>query len=368
MQANAPSAEGLTGFPYPAINPDSSGHTALRQASFAGIISEAPAMKRVFSLVQKVARTGSTALLLGESGTGKELIARAIHKISGRNGKLVPVNCAAIPEEILESELFGHEKGSFTGAVNSRIGRFQMADGGTIFLDEIGEMSPKLQVKLLRVLQEKIVEPVGSTRSISVDVRVIAATNKDLRREVKEGRFREDLYYRLQVVPLELPPLRERGSDVMLLANYFMERTCDSFSQSVLQFGAGVKECFMSYAWPGNVRELENLIERLAVLNEGSAVTENDLPDYMINRQNMAGPVAAPQDLPPEGVDFNQLVNDFEVHLINMALAKTSGNKKAAAQLLRLNRTTLVEKIKKKGLEDRNSIYASCDDEPELCQ
>jgi transcriptional regulator with GAF, ATPase, and Fis domain len=171
-------------------------------------------MHKIFSVVEKVAKTRSTVLILGESGTGKELIAKALHALSGRGGKLVPVNCGAIPEDILESELFGHEKGSFTGAINNRIGRFQLADGGTIFLDEIAEMSPKLQVKLLRVLQERKVDPVGSTRSIDVDVRVIAATNKDLAEEVKAGRFREDLFYRLQVVPVTLPALRDRGDDV----------------------------------------------------------------------------------------------------------------------------------------------------------
>lgn len=326
-------------------------------------------MKRIFALIQKVARTGSTSLVLGESGTGKELVARAIHKLSGRSGKLVPVNCAAIPEDILESELFGHEKGSFTGAVNSRIGRFQMADGGTIFLDEIGEMSPKLQVKLLRVLQERMVEPVGSTRTIPVDVRVVAATNKDLRKEVKEGRFREDLYYRLQVVPIELPPLRERGLDILLLANYFAEKTCASFGQETFAFSPAAIECFTSYSWPGNVRELENLIERLAVLNDGPVVGISELPDYMAVRQLNIPSVDAPDDIPSDGIDFNQLINDFEIRLITMALNKTNGNKKAAAQLLKLNRTTLVEKIKKKGLDERASgIFSSCDDETELCQ
>ncbi|NMC64389.1 MAG: sigma-54-dependent Fis family transcriptional regulator [SAR324 cluster bacterium] len=369
MQVNATSAESISEFSFLSANPDILEGAALRQTSFAGIVSEAPAMKRVFNLVQRVAKSGSTALLLGESGTGKELIARAIHKLSGRIGKLVPVNCAAIPEEILESELFGHEKGSFTGAVSSRIGRFQMADGGTIFLDEIGEMSPKLQVKLLRVLQEKIVEPVGSTRSVNVDVRVVAATNKDLRKEVREGRFREDLYYRLQVVPIEIPPLRDRGSDIVLLANYFIEKTCTSFKQPPIRLGQGVKECFLNYAWPGNVRELENLIERLAVLCDGEEISINDLPDYMIESKNVLPSLDAPQDIPPEGIDFNQLVNDFEVRLITMAMSKTNGNKKAAAQLLRLNRTTLVEKIKKKSLDDKLNCNLDCiEDEGRFCQ
>lgn len=339
--------------------------SSLRQASFAGIISESSEMRRVFGLMEKVARTSSTVLVLGESGTGKELVARAIHRMSGRSGRLVPVNCGAIPEEILESELFGHEKGSFTGAINSRIGRFQMADGGTIFLDEIGEMSPKLQVKLLRVLQEKKVEPVGSTRSVDVDVRVVAATNKDLREEVKAGRFREDLFYRLQVVPVNLPALRERGSDVSLLVNYFMERVCEGLGKPTIAFTAAAMERLSGYEWPGNVRELENLIERLAILAEGSVLDVTDLPDYLV------GPAAhstcsmrMAEEIPADGLDFNALVDRFETHLISMALSKTNGNKKAAAKLLHLNRTTLVEKIKKKGLERSIEIVRDDDGEP----
>ena len=227
----------------------------LRTMSFSGIVSECPRMKKVFAIIEKVAKTNSTVLVLGESGTGKELVARALHAHSGRKGKLVPVNCGAIPEEILESELFGHEKGAFTGAVSNKIGRFQHADGGTIFLDEIAEMSPKLQVKLLRVLQEKKVEPVGSTRSIPVDVRIVAATNKDLREEVKAGRFREDLYYRLQVVPVSLPPLRTRGADTSLLADFFLMRVCENLDSEQMTFSSEAKEKLISYSWPGNVRE-----------------------------------------------------------------------------------------------------------------
>ena len=328
----------------------------LRQTSFSGIVSACGEMRKVFTIVEKVARTSSTVLVLGESGTGKELIAKAIHKLSGRSGRLVPVNCGAIPEEILESELFGHEKGSFTGAVSSRIGRFQMADGGTIFLDEIGEMSPKLQVKLLRVLQEKKVEPVGSTRSVDVDVRVIAATNKDLAEEVRAGRFREDLFYRLQVVPVKLPALRERGSDVTILAQYFMERICQNLGKPVIALTSDALRQFASYAWPGNVRELENMIERLAILHDSSVLRAEDLPDHLHGSTSGGAPVRCEvvemaDEIPVEGLDFNELVNRFETKLITMALARTNGNKKAAAKLLHLNRTTLVEKIKKKGLE-----------------
>ena len=331
----------------------------LRQTSFAGIVSECSGMQRVFSLVSKVARTNSTVLILGESGTGKELIARALHKLSGRTGKLIPVNCGAIPEDILESELFGHEKGSFTGAVAAKIGRFQMAEGGTIFLDEIGEMSPKLQVKLLRVLQERRVEPVGATRFIDVDVRVIAATNKDLRQEVKAGRFREDLYYRLQVVPVELPALRNRGEDVSLLARYFMERACRNMGRTNVEFSTEALSKFQSYSWPGNVRELENLVERLAILSESNSVSSRDLPDYLLANEVGGGDtqiLEIAEDLPEGGLDFNACVDQLETRLITKALERTNWNKKAAAKLLKLNRTTLVEKIKKKGLEQQIEV------------
>lgn len=325
--------------------------TVLRQTAFAGIISECPTMWRLFSSIERVARTNATVLILGESGTGKELVAKAIHKLSGRTGKLIPVNCGAIPEDILESELFGHEKGSFTGAIASRIGRFQMADGGTIFLDEIGEMSPKLQVKLLRVLQERVVEPVGAAKSVEVNVRVIAATNKDLREEVKAGRFREDLFYRLQVVPVELPPLRARKNDSLLLTHYFIERFCNSLQRKKIKITSNAEERIKNYSWPGNVRELENLVERLVVLNEGDVIDVIDLPHYMQSQgSSETRVVEVPEEIPVDGIDFNELIEAYETKLIHMALAKTGGNKKAAASLLKLNRTTLVEKIKKKGL------------------
>lgn len=336
-------------------------------------------MHRVFSLIGKVAKTHSTVLVLGESGTGKELVARAIHKLSGRTGKLVPVNCGAIPEDILESELFGHEKGAFTGAVSSKIGRFQLADNGTIFLDEIGEMSPKLQVKLLRVLQERVVEPVGSTRSMEVNVRVIAATNKDLREEVRAGRFREDLYYRLQVVPVELPPLRAREDDIALLSKYFLERAAAQAGFSALRISADAMDRLKQYSWPGNVRELENLMERVAILADGTELKCSDLPEYLNAHTPGRAPLAfnsnalqgSMQTIPEDGLDFNKMVDNFENRLIGLALEKTGGNKKAAAKLLRLNRTTLVEKIKKKGLdkqievivEDGASFDAGDDDE-----
>ena len=331
------------------------------KSSLQGILTGCPEMHKILSVVEKVARTRSTVLILGESGTGKELIAKAIHGLSGRTGKLVPVNCGAIPEDILESELFGHEKGAFTGAVSSRVGRFQLADNGTIFLDEIGEMSPKLQVKLLRVLQERKVDPVGSARSVDVDVRVIAATNKDLAEEVKAGRFREDLYYRLQVVPVTLPPLRERDGDVELLARHFLDRQAADLNRPELLFSDEALRLLSSYQWPGNIRELENLVERIAILSEGDEIHATQLPEYL--QQGPRVPVLPSFDitLPSVGVDFNALVDDYENKLISTALSQTGGNKKAAAKLLGLNRTTLVEKIKKKGLEARIEVIIQDD-------
>lgn len=329
--------------------------------AFVGILSSCPEMQKIFSVVEKVAGTRSTVLVLGESGTGKELIARALHALSGRSGRLVPVNCGAIPEDILESELFGHEKGSFTGAISSRIGRFQLAEGGTIFLDEIGEMSPKLQVKLLRVLQERKVDPVGSVRSVDVDVRVIAATNKDLAEEVKAGRFREDLYYRLQVVPVQLPALRERQGDVTLLAQGFLERHASELRRPGLHFSDTSLRVLERYEWPGNVRELENLVERLAVLSEREEISVADLPEHITDIPHAMTIEIADVTLPESGVDFNALIEDYENKLISSALNQTGGNKKAAAKLLGLNRTTLVEKIKKKGLEGKIEISITPD-------
>lgn len=323
-----------------------------RSNSFHGIVSQSSEMHRIFKLLERVSRTDATVLVTGSSGTGKELIAKAIHRLSGRTGKMVPVNCGAIPEELLESELFGHEKGAFTGAISSKIGRFQLADNGTIFLDEIAEMSPKLQVKLLRVLQERKVEPVGSVRTLDVNVRVIAATNKDLAQEVKAGRFREDLFYRLQVVPIALPNLTERGGDVLTLARYFLDKMATQLSRPGLRLSPEVESRFLSYPWPGNVRELENLIERLAIVSENENIQISDLPEYLSS--NSSAPTSHGQlsEMPDQGLDFNALVNEFEINLINLAMRKTNCNKKAAARLLNLNRTTLVEKIKKKNLVD----------------
>jgi transcriptional regulator with PAS, ATPase and Fis domain len=316
------------------------------------MVGSSEKMIRVFDLVSKIATTDSTILILGESGTGKELVARAIHKKSRRSClPFVPVNCGAIPEELLESELFGHEKGAFTGAFRMHTGRFEIAAGGSIFLDEISEMSPNLQVKLLRVLQEKEFERVGGINTIGANVRIIAATNKNLEEEVEKGRFREDLYYRLNVIPIHLPPLRERPEDIPSLVKYFIEKNVKERSMEVLDISRQVMQHLMSYRWPGNVRELENLIERLSVLCDGNTVTPADLPEKILTGQTPASDSALDFILPDEGIDLSDLVSEFEKNIIIQALNKSGWIKNRAAKLLNLNRTTLVEKIKKQGIQ-----------------
>jgi DNA-binding NtrC family response regulator len=328
---------------------------------FYGIIGRSPTMRALFEMVERVAEdVDSTVLIRGESGTGKELVARAIHAFSARKGRnFVPVNCAAIPDELLESELFGHLKGSFTGAVSAKMGRFQFADGGTIFLDEIGDMKHSLQAKLLRVLQEKTFEPVGGLKPVPVDVRIVAATHRNLEQLVAEGHFREDLFYRLNVIPLTIPPLRERAEDIPLLIEKFVQVFNRNRKYRLRCFETGAVAELMKYAWPGNVRELENLVQRMVVLHGGGSIEISDLPEKYTQRSanppqkeeyRGAGNNPLP-DWSPAGVDFNALVNEFENRLILKALVTTNGNKKEAARLLSLNRTTLLEKIKKKGLE-----------------
>lgn len=318
--------------------------------SFCGFITDDPEMKKVCNVIERVAETKSTVLILGESGTGKELIARAIHELSGVKGHFVPVNCGAIPDNLLESELFGYEKGAFTGANTSKPGRFTLADNGTIFLDEIGDMSPHLQVKLLRVLQEKVVEPVGGVKAKAVNARIIAATNVDLKTKVKEGKFREDLYYRLQVVPVTLPALRKRGSDIDVLVSFFAEKYGEQIGRRPLDFSDDALSAFRNYSWPGNVRELENVIQRMSILVDTDIATSEDLPEHIGMRSVSTMISDTSIHIPNSGIDFNAIVSEFENDLIRQALERTGGNKKAAAELLNLNRTTLVEKIKKKGL------------------
>jgi DNA-binding NtrC family response regulator len=322
------------------------------------IIGRSSKMLNLFEMIEKVAESSATVLIQGESGTGKELAARAIHQLSSRNNKnFVPVNCAAIPDDLLESELFGHVKGSFTGAYANRIGRFEMADKGTLFLDEIGDMKATLQVKLLRVLQSKEFEPVGSTRSQKVDARIIAASNKNLDEQVATRDFREDLYYRLSVIPIVIPPLRDRREDIPLLINHFQGQFSRDRRRLVKGFSRDALEMLCSYDWPGNVRELENLVERMITMKESGFITVDDLPEkYLapcgsLRSLPSAGAASEELDLPPNGICLNSAVDLFENNLIIQALQRSNGNKKEAASLLNLKRTTLIEKLKKKNLQ-----------------
>jgi len=327
-------------------------HQLRSRYRYENIVGDSAALRRVLDVVAKVATSDSTVLVTGESGTGKELIARAIHYQSDRADHLfVTVNCGAIPEELLESELFGHVKGAFTHAVSRRQGRFELADGGSIFLDEIGDMSPNLQVKLLRVLQDGSFEPVGSSKTVAADVRVVAATNQNLELAIREGRFREDLFYRLNVIPIVVPPLRERREDIPQLLDHFLEASARDKGKKVAGFTPEAMERLCSYAWPGNVRELENLVERLVILDTDGVIGVDALPECF--GRPPALEASAPR-LPPAGLCFRDVVDDFETDLIRQALEQTQWNKNAAARLLRLNRTTLIEKIKKKGLDQRH--------------
>ncbi|MDP7320752.1 MAG: sigma-54 dependent transcriptional regulator [Bacteriovoracaceae bacterium] len=319
---------------------------------FCGMIGRSKVMKDVFERIEKVALTESTVLVTGASGTGKELVAGAIHKLSSRNHKnQVSVNCGAIPRDLLESELFGHTKGSFTGAISDRKGRFETAHEGTIFLDEIGDMPHLLQVKLLRVLQSKIIEPVGSTNPINVDTRVIAATHRDLEKMVEDNTFREDLFYRLNVIPIKVPALKERKEDIPLLISYFANRFVSADYSNAISFSQEALGMLLNYDWPGNVRELENIIERLVILRGGNEILPEDLP-AKIFRHN---PLSTDHykhifELPEDGVDLKKVLSDIEDSLILQALSYTEGNKNQASKLLSLNRTTLIEKMKKKSL------------------
>ncbi|HIJ95853.1 MAG TPA: sigma-54-dependent Fis family transcriptional regulator [Desulfuromonadales bacterium] len=343
----------------------SEGLSNQHQLLSATMVGASQAMRGLFDMITKVAGSNATVLIQGESGTGKELAARAIHQLSDRVKKnFVPVNCAAIPDDLLESELFGHVKGSFTGAYSNRAGRFEMADKGTLFLDEIGDMKANLQVKLLRVLQNREFEPVGASKSQKVDVRIVAATNKNLEELVVSRDFREDLYYRLSVIPVTIPPLRERRDDIPLLIQAFLTRFNSDKRNSVKGFSRDTLEILCNYEWPGNVRELENLVERLVILKRSGFITPDDLPEkYLSGRLPVQIPVQVPakvqssahavpvvNELPEGGICLNSAVEEFENRLILQALARSGGNKKEAALLLNLKRTTLIEKLKKKNL------------------
>ncbi|HJZ89011.1 MAG TPA: sigma-54 dependent transcriptional regulator [Polyangia bacterium] len=312
------------------------------------LIGSSPLLQAVIDLVAQVADTDATVLITGESGTGKEVVARLLHAGSRRSGEpLVAVNCGAIPDGLLESELFGHVRGAFTGATDKREGQFVRAHDGTLFLDEIGELPPALQVKLLRVLQDREVTPVGGSGAQSVDVRIVAATNRDLEGMVATGQMREDLYYRLNVVPIEMPPLRARPEDVPLLAQHFLDAANHRLSRQVEGFSDDTLDALCAYRWPGNVRELENLIERLTVVKGSGRIALADLPPKLrVAPIALAGGLA-PTAVPSEGLDLPGTLAHIERRLIQDALRKAGGNKNRAAALLGLNRTTLVEKLKR---------------------
>ena len=313
-------------------------HALEQRYSFGNILGKNARMQEIFELISDIADTDSTVLILGESGTGKELIARAIHFNSYRKNKpFVVANCSAYSQNLLESELFGHEKGSFTGAIRRKTGRFEMANGGTIFLDEIGEVSSPTQILLLRVLQDHRFERVGGEETLDIDVRVIAATNKNLTEEMKKGTFREDLYYRLNVIPILVPPLRERKDDISLLASYFLQKFCQERKKEVISFSSEVMETLIAHSWPGNVRELENVIEHAVTIAKQDKILTKDLPQYLLLRP-----------LPMQ--EFATL-QDYEKNLILKTLQETNWNKHKAAKKLNINRSTLYGKIKRYGLK-----------------
>ncbi|MGV8074027.1 MAG: sigma-54-dependent transcriptional regulator [Syntrophobacteraceae bacterium] len=313
------------------------------------LIGESAPMQKLYRTIHRVSRADSTVLITGESGTGKELIAKAIHFYSDRQEKpFVPINCGAIPEELLESELYGHEKGSFTGALKERKGRFELAHQGTVFLDEIGEMSQKLQVKLLRFLQERKFERVGGSRTIQVDVRIVAATNKDLEKAVVDSEFREDLFYRLNVIPIHVAPLRDRDGDIPLMIHHFLKRHCQEKDIPQKRISRAAAEALEQYKWPGNVRELENLIERLVILTEEDEIALDDLPSRLRQLQMQSCQPQTYIKLAKDGIDLKKTLDELENRLILEALEKAAGVKNKAAHLLGLNRTTLIEKMKKK--------------------
>jgi DNA-binding NtrC family response regulator len=314
-----------------------------------GIIGATPIMRQLFELLRTVAATSSTVLITGETGTGKELAARAIHDASLRSSqRFVAINCSAIPETLLEAELFGHVRGAFTGAVANRQGRVEQAHRGTLFLDEIGTMSPALQAKLLRVLQAREFERVGDSATTKVDVRVLAATNSDLEQLVRDGGFREDLFYRLNVIPVRVPPLRERRADIPLLAQHFLTRFSREASppRGRVTLAQDAQQALMAYDWPGNVRQLENVVERTFALSPGrEQLTAADLPDDIRRLQAPVEPELLA--IPDSGIDLDRLMSQFEHDLIRKALQRTNGNKRQAADLLHVKRTTLIEKLKR---------------------
>mgnify|MGYP000733883737 CR=1 FL=1 len=341
----------------------------LQSSSQGQMIGTCPPMKAMFRVLRRVAPTDLSVLVLGETGTGKELVARELHKLSGRSKQaFIAINCGAIPENLLESEFFGHKKGAFTGAVSDHKGRFQMADKGTLFLDEIGEMLPSLQVKLLRALQTREVTPVGASKPQRVDVRVVAATNRDLLAEMRDGNFREDLYYRLAVIPIRLPPLRDRREDISLLVRYLIELVNQRTAVPVRGITRRALDTLIAWDWPGNVRELGATLERMVVMAEEPVLSIDDVPSHIRahvglldeeeDEPGSSDPHARPS-LPEDGLKLADAVLAFENSLIVQALERTGWNKNKAAKLLQMNRTTLVEKLKKRGLTSQEEAEAS---------
>ena len=345
----------------------------VKQVGEHSIIGNSQEIRDVFGVVEKAATSESTVMIFGESGTGKELIARALHQNSRRERKpFIAVNCGAIPHELLESELFGYEKGAFTGASHTRIGRLELANEGTVFLDEIGDMPAMLQVKLLRVLAEQEIDRLGGSKPVKVNIRFITATHRNLEDEIKEGRFREDLYYRLNIIPIVIPPLRDRQSDIPLLVQHFLKKCNENKGQQAKVISDATIQMLANYSWPGNIRELGNFIERMVVLSVGDNITPRDLPEKVLGevpRESLPpmekpGHELSPTEmlqnglkrsffigLPEGGINLKKAVEEFERGLITEALDKTNWVKNKAAGLLELNRTTLVEKIKKMGLK-----------------
>jgi nitrogen regulation protein NR(I) len=334
------------------------GHVPPEGRARQSLIGASTQMAELFKVIDKVADTPSTVLVTGESGTGKELVATALHDGSGRRDKpLIKINCAAIPKDLMESELFGYERGAFTGAVTSKPGRFELADGGTLFLDEIGEVPVEMQVKLLRVLQESEFERVGGIKTTHVDVRLIAATNRDLEKEIEAGRFRKDLYYRLNVVPIHLPPLRDRASDVPLLVRHFIEKYNKRLNKKIEGISDEALLRLQAYPWPGNIRELENMMERVLLFADGPRIELGDLPEPV--RGGVQAPAASPDAVPQPGErplkDFlKEKQAEIEKSFIVQALAKTDGNVTRAAKLLQISRKSLQTKMKEFGLRDES--------------
>lgn len=320
-----------------------------REYSFENIVSKNEKMQKIFDVIKKVAQYRSTVLITGESGTGKELVARALHYNSERSqNPFVPVNCGAIPENLLESELFGHAKGAFTDAIRTKKGLFEEADGGTLFLDEIGELPVQLQVKLLRVLQDGEIRRIGESKSIQIDVRIVAATVKDLQKEVNESRFREDLFYRLNVLPIHIPPLRERKEDIPLLIRHFIGKYNQILSKNVTDIDHSGLEALMNYKWYGNVRELENTVERAIVLTDRNYLQLENLPVEIQNFKEES----QPEPMPDEEYSIKKASKSLEINLIRKALRKTEGNHTHAARLLEISHRALLYKIKEYGIAE----------------